>query len=75
MQKRDDKVGEKTRIKKEKKGKKRAREKGRNRFAKSQILAIAQAWKTKKKLFNYVRLVGNMPFFFTKLVFSHSYAN
>ena len=35
MQKRDDKVGEKTPIKKEKKGKKRAREKGRNRFAKS----------------------------------------
>ena len=28
-----------------------------------------------KKLFNYVRSVGNYAFFLTKLIFSHSYAN
>ena len=74
MQKKDDKVGNKTaNIKKVKK--KKARGKDRNRFAKKvQILAFAQEWKT-KKLFNYVRLVGKYVFFLEKLVFSHSYAN
>ena len=72
MQKKDDKVGNKTAIKKEKK---REREKDQNRFAKKvQILVFAHVLKT-KKLFNYVRLVGKYVFFLEKLVFSHSYAN
>ena len=49
MQKRDDKVGEKTPIKKEKKGKKRAREKGRNRFAKSPNFGYSASVENKKK--------------------------
>ena len=67
MQKKDDKVGNKTTNKE---GKKRARENDQNRFApkKVQILAFAHAWKT-KKLFNYVRLVGKFVFF------KNSYAN
>ena len=48
MQKRDDKVGEKTPIKKEKKGKKRAREKGRNRFAKSPNFGYSASVENKK---------------------------
>ena len=70
MQKRDDKVGEKTPIKKEKKGKKRAREKGRNRFAKSPKFGYsASVENKKKKLFNYVRLVGKYAFFLHKTRF------
>ena len=76
MQKRDDKVGEKTPIKKEKKGEKRAREKGRNRFAKSPNFGYSASVENKK---NSCLITSdqseNMPFFFTKLVFSHSYAN
>ena len=67
MQKKDDKVGNKPPLKKEKK---RAKEKDR----KVQMLAFAHAWKM-KKLFNYVRLVGEYALFLTKLVFRHSYAN
>ena len=63
MQKKEDKVSIKTTNKEEKEGKKRAREKYRNRFEKKlQILAFAHAWTT-KKLFNYVRLVGKYAFF------------
>ena len=53
MQKKDDKVGNKTANKEEKEEKKRAREKDQNRFA---ILnfGFCECVKT-KKLFNYVR--------------------
>ena len=72
MQKKDDKWATKPPIKK---GKKRAREKERNRFDKKvQILAFVHVWKT-KKLFNYVRLVGKYVFSLEKLVFIYSYAN
>ena len=73
MQKKDDKVGNKTANKE---GKKKKRE-GKIEIdspKKVQILAFAHEWKT-KKLFNYVRLVGKYVFFLEKLVFSHSYAN
>ena len=66
MQKKEDKVGNKTTNKDGKKQKMKARAKDGNRFA--------YAWKT-KKLFNHVRLVGKYAFFLAKLVFSHSYAN
>ena len=72
MQKKDDKVGNKTANKE---GKKRERERKMENDSpkKVQILAFAHVWKT-KKLFNYVSLVGKF-FFLEKLVFSHSYAN
>ena len=54
MQKKDNKIGNKTAYKEERqiKEKKRAREKDRNRFAKKQvqILACAHAQKTKKSV-------------------------
>ena len=73
MQKKDDKVGNKTANKE---GKKRQRERKIEIDSPKevQILAFAHVWKT-KKLFNYVRLVGKYVFFLEKLVFSHSYAN
>ena len=62
MQKKDDKVGNKT-------------ERERKIEIDSQKkVKIAYAWKT-KKLSNYVRLVGKYAFFLPKHVFSHSYAN
>ena len=73
MQKKDDKVGNKTASKE---GKKKKRE-GKIEIdspKKVQILAFAHEWKT-KKLFNYVRLVGKYVFFLEKLVFRHSYVN
>ena len=73
MQKKDDKVGNKTANKE---GKKKKRE-GKIEIdspKKVQILAFAHEWKT-KKLFNYVRLVGKSVFFLEKLVFRHSYVN
>ena len=69
MQKRDDKVGEKTPIKKERREKRERERKVEIDSQKVQILAIAQAWKTKKKLFNYVRLVGKYAFFLHKTRF------
>ena len=73
MQRKDDKVGNKTTNKEEKEGGKESEwEKDRNREV--QILAFAHAWTT-KKLINYVRLVGKYAFFLAKLIFSHSYAN
>ena len=70
MQKKDVNVGNKTANKEERqRKKKRAKDQDQNRFAIIIIiiiiiiiLAFAHAWKT-KKLFNYVRLVGKMPFF------------
>ena len=72
MQKKDDKVGNKTAIKRKKR--ERERKIKTDSPKKVQILAFAHVLKT-KKLFNYVRLVGKYVFFLEKLVFSHSYAN
>ena len=72
MQKKDDKVGNKTANKQGKEGKKQS-ERERSKLILKKV-KIAHAWKT-KKLFNYVRLVGKYAFFLPKLVFSHSYAN
>ena len=64
MQKKDNKIGNKTAYKEERqiKEKKKAREKERNRFAKKnqkkqvQILACAPAQKTKKKACKEIRV-------------------
>ena len=72
MQKKDNKVGNKTANKEGKEGKKQ-NERERSKLIRKKV-KIAHAWKT-KKLFNYVRLVGKYAFFLPKLVFSHSYAN
>ena len=81
MQKKDDKVGNKTTNKEKKEGKKGERERkieidGKKKKKKQvQIFCFAHSWKT-RKLFNYVRLVGKYAFFFlAKLIFSHSHAN
>ena len=76
MQKKDDKVGNKTANKQERQRKKREQERKMEIYSlkKVQILALAHAWKT-KKLFNYVRLLEKYTFFLAKLIFSHSYAN
>ena len=68
MQKKDDKVGNKTANEEERQRKKTESKR------EVQILALAHVWKT-KKLFNYIRLVGKYASFLTKQVFSHSYAN
>ena len=73
MQKKDDKVGNKTANKEGKEGKKQI-ERERSKLIRKKKVKIAHAWKT-KKLSNYVRLVGKYAFFLPKLVFSHSYAN
>ena len=66
MQKKDVNVGNKTANKEERQRKKRERERSKQIRKNNNniiiILAFAHAWKT-KKLFNYVRLVGKMPFF------------
>ena len=72
MQKKDDKVGNKTwPIKKERE---RERKVENDSPKKVKVLAFAHVWKTKKQ-FNYVTLVGKYVFFLEKLVLSHSYAN
>ena len=70
MQKKDDKVGNKTTNKEKKEGKKGERERkieidGKKKKKKKQvqIFCFAHSWKT-RKLFNYVRLVGKYAFFF-----------
>ena len=70
MQKKDDKLRNKTTHKEGKKGKKRAREKDRNRFEKMvPILALRMREKQ-------VRQVSRkICFFLAKLVFIHSHAN
>ena len=69
MQKKDDKVwATKPQIKKEKK-KRKKRERDRK------IEIDSRMNEKQKKLFNSVRLVGKHAFFFSKLVFSHSYTN
>ena len=73
MQKKDDKVDNKIANKEGKT--KKAREKDRNRFAKKSPNFGFCAYVNEKKLFNYVRLVGQNVFFLAKLVFSHNYAN
>ena len=75
MQKKDDKVGNKTDDKQERQRKKRERENNQNRFTKKeQILAFVHAWKT-NELFNHVRLVEKYAFSLCKLIFSYFYAN
>ena len=66
MQKKEDKVGNKTTNKEGKKQKwKRERK----------IEIDSPTREKQEKLFNHVRLVGKYAFFLAKLVFSHSYAN
>ena len=64
MQKKDDKLGNKTYFQEEKERKKREQERKIQISSpkKVQILALAQAWKS-NKLFNYVRLVEKYAFF------------
>ena len=71
MQKKDQKVGNKTANKERKEKKKEDRERkieidSQKKTKKVHILSFAHVRKT-KKLFNYVRLVGNMPFFLQNL--------
>ena len=77
MQKKDDKVGNKTANREKGKRKKRKRERKIERDSPKkkqvQILACAHALKT--DLFNYVRSVGKYAFLSAKLIFSHSYAD
>ena len=73
MQKKDDKVGNKTANKEGKKESERGRlNKIRQKKSKFWLLRMCEK---QKKLFNYVRLVGKYVFFLEKLVFSHSYAH
>ena len=76
MQKKDDKVGNKTAFQEEREREKREQERKIQIGSpkKVQILALAQAWKS-NKLFNYVRLVEKYAFFLAKPIFSHSYVN
>ena len=60
----------------ERKAKKRAREKDRNRFAKKYKSRFRRVHiYEKKKLLNYIQLVGKYALFVTKLIFRQSYAN
>ena len=77
MQKKDDKVGNKTANNEERQRKKE--EQGRqikvdSQQKKVQILGLC-VWVKNKKLFNYVQLVGKYTFYVAKLTFSHPYAN
>ena len=73
MQKKDDKVGNKTANKEGKKGSERERSKMiRQKRSKFGFLRTCEET---KKLFNYVRLVGKYVFFLEKFVFSHSYTD
>ena len=67
MQKKDQKVGNKTANKERKEGKKEDRERkieidSQKKTKKCKFWLLRMREK-QKKLFNYVRLVGNMPFF------------
>ena len=75
MQKKDDKVSNKTANKKKGKGKKQGeREKKIETDRQKKLMASAYAWKTKKP-FDYLRLVGKYAFFVAKFICSHCYAN
>ena len=81
MQKKDDKVGNKTTNKEKKEGKKGERERkieidGKKKKKKTSANFLFCAFVKTRKLFNYARLVGKYAFFFfAKLIFSHSHAN
>ena len=76
MQKKNDKVGNKTEYKKEmKKGEKRVRKKIKTDLPKKvQILAYGHAWKI-KELLNYNQLGRKYVLIVAKLFFSHPHAN
>ena len=76
MQKKDNKVGNKT-ANKEEGQRKKTEQDGKIEIdsqKKGKILACAHAWKT-KKVFNYILLVRKYAFSVAKLIFSLSYAN
>ena len=73
MQKKDDKVGNKTANKEGKEGEKES-ERVRSKYIRKKIWLL-QMREKQKMLFNYVRLVGKYVFFLEKLVFRHSYVN
>ena len=66
MQKKNDKVGNKTANKQERQGKKREQERKIQIDSQKKIQILAFAWKPKKR-FNYVRLVEKYAFFFANL--------
>ena len=74
MQKKDDKVNNKTANKKKGKGKKKESERWKIEIDRPKKLASAYAWKTKKP-FDYLQLVGKYAFFVAKFISSHCYAN
>ena len=76
MQKKNDKVGNKSEYKKEmKKGEKRVRKNIKiDLLKKVQILAYGHAWKI-RELLNYIQLGGKYALIVAKLFFSHPHAN